>query len=233
MKNIVLLLLIMLPMAVFAQDLSYYLSAPIPGLTDEPPKVTDLSNYISYLFPFLLSIAAILALVMFVYGGIEYMISAGIENKKEGRQRITSALLGLGLAVFSVLILYTINPKLVTLQLDLDQIKSAPGLSGANPAPSSGPNPGTPDKPGIPGVCGGAYSGTCPTGQVCALCDEDECPDAQSSYVCKTLNYGGCSSGINCRPCTQTEMEACIRLNSGATECAVAQVMGREIKNCH
>ena len=237
MKKILFILLIVLPVAVFAQDLSYYLSAPIPGINQKLPKVTDLADYVSYLFPFILSVAAILALTMFVIAGIEYMISSGLEKTNDAKDRITSALLGLGLAVFSVLILQEINPKLVTLTLDLEQIKSAPGLSGSGPGPGTpdgpGPGPGTPDGPGTTGVCGGAYSGACSTGQVCALCSEDECPDAQSSYVCKTLNYVDCPSGINCRPCTQTEMEACIRFNSRATECTVIQLMGREEKNCH
>ena len=232
MKKIVFILLIAIPTIAIAQDLSYYLSAPIPGIDQESPKVNDLADYISYLFPFILSIAAILALTMFVIGGIQYMISSGSENTKDAKERISSALLGLGLAVFSVLILQVINPNLVKLKIDIQQVNTPARLPipGPGPGPSGMPPPILP--PPLTGQCGGSEFGSCPTGQACAPCSDDDCPGAQSSYICRTISYGGCTTGVQCRPCSQEEMGACARFNPDATYCTSIKIGGTWRRTC-
>ena len=73
----------------------------------------DLPNYLSGMFKILLALAGLLAVVMIVIGGIEYMSTDAISGKSEGKERITNAVLGLLLALVSWLLLYTINPKLL------------------------------------------------------------------------------------------------------------------------
>ena len=68
---------------------------------------------LGYVFNFGLAIAVVLALVMIIWGGIEYMTTDSWEGKNDGKTRIQNALYGLGLALASYLILYTINPCLV------------------------------------------------------------------------------------------------------------------------
>ncbi len=224
MKKISIIFLILMPVAVYAQDLSYYLSAPLPGLTGDKPKVTNLADYISYLFPFLLSIAAILAFVMFVIGGIEYMIRSGAENTQEAKNRIRDALLGLLLAVGSVLILQTINPNLVTLKLDIEKIETRAYVPGENPPgpPPEDMPPGGPTPPPTPD-CGGTTFGSCSDGSACVVCKGLECPDSQTKYICKTISMSTCPDGAECRACSQKDIESC----GWASSCILINIAGR------
>ncbi|MDP3052288.1 MAG: pilin [bacterium] len=99
------------PIFAFAVE-QYTLLEPIP--TPNSSFTTgDISGYLQTIFLFGISLAGILAVVMIVRGGIEYITAYGnpgqIENAKN---RITQAILGLLLAVGAWLILYTINPDL-------------------------------------------------------------------------------------------------------------------------
>ena len=62
--------------------------------------------------------SAVLAMVMIVIGGIEYMTSELVSSKKAGIERITNAILGLLIALTAFLILNTINPNLLNVCLD-------------------------------------------------------------------------------------------------------------------
>ncbi len=77
----------------------------------------QLADFLSKAFSFGLAIAAALAVVMIVWGGVEYMLSDSLFSKEEGRKKIKDALLGLGLALVSWLILYTINPAILNFKL--------------------------------------------------------------------------------------------------------------------
>jgi hypothetical protein len=101
-------------------EANYKLISPLPGGTD---TVTGFTDYASFFFPFLLSFAAIAALVVFVIGSIRYITGAVSPSQTEAaRGQITNALLGLLIAVGSVLILGTINPQLLELKLNLDPV---------------------------------------------------------------------------------------------------------------
>ncbi len=77
----------------------------------------NLSDFLSQAFQFGLAIAAALAVVMIVWGGVEIMLSESVFKKSEGKQRIQDAIWGLLLALFSWLILYTINPAILNFKL--------------------------------------------------------------------------------------------------------------------
>lgn len=90
----------------------YTLIAPLPNTS----QATNFASYLQALFPFLLSIAAGLAFVMIVVGGILYMTSAGNPGAiSSARDRIKAALIGLLIAVSSYLIINAINPNLLSL----------------------------------------------------------------------------------------------------------------------
>lgn len=96
-------------------------AAAIKGLEflGQPANLGDL---LASLYYFLLSLVGISALVMFVWGGIEYML-AGDKDPTKAKERMKNAVYGLVLAVTSYLILYTINPDLVgRLNINLDPI---------------------------------------------------------------------------------------------------------------
>jgi len=127
---ILFLFLVTSPLSILAQqaddELDYYLSAPIPGGSNEQ-SVSSLVEYVELLLPFLLSFAAIAALVMFILGGVQYM-TGGISPSQlsAAKERIQNALVGLLLVVSSVLILSTINPELVKLKLNLRNVGECP-----------------------------------------------------------------------------------------------------------
>lgn len=73
----------------------------------------DLGSFLSAAFEFGLAIAAALAVVMIVWGGVEIMLSESILKKADGKKRINDAIWGLILALVSWLILYTINPQIL------------------------------------------------------------------------------------------------------------------------
>ncbi|MBI4133847.1 MAG: hypothetical protein HY475_00320 [Candidatus Terrybacteria bacterium] len=70
-------------------------------------------QFFGWLFFAAMGFAAVLALLMIVVGGVQYMVAAGnTSGQGAAKKRISDALLGLVLALASVLILYTINPDL-------------------------------------------------------------------------------------------------------------------------
>ena len=80
-----------------------------PALTTDNPIADLLGN----VFRFGIAAAVALALIMIIWGGIEYMTSDAWFNKQDGIQKIKDALIGLGIALISYTILFIINPCLV------------------------------------------------------------------------------------------------------------------------
>jgi hypothetical protein len=83
------------------------------GIGKEISEQTSLEDFLSYAFELGLAICAALAVVMIVWGGVEYMLSESMFSKEEGKKKIRNAIYGLLLAVFSWLILYIINPSIL------------------------------------------------------------------------------------------------------------------------
>ncbi len=115
----------------------YCLLAPLPDPTAEggiryktntacldetDPDCFRLGNYINLMLKVIIGIAGVLAVVMIVIGGIQYMSTDAFSGKEEGKSRITNALLGLVLLAGSFMILNTINPNLVNFHLKIDSV---------------------------------------------------------------------------------------------------------------
>ena len=78
----------------------------------------DFISYAKFLYPFALSVAAILAVAMIVIAGMEMVtFSWNPVRLQSAKEKIWAALGGLLLAALSFLILRTINPDLITLRL--------------------------------------------------------------------------------------------------------------------
>lgn len=76
-----------------------------------PPFI---GQYFGAIYKWAISIGALVATIMILYGGLMYLMSAGNATKiEEAKSRITSALLGLFLILGSYTLLYLINPDLV------------------------------------------------------------------------------------------------------------------------
>lgn len=92
-------------------------TAPITGA--EINESSEMHDLIAYFYGWGISIGVIIAFIMIVIAGIEYMLSAATANPGLGGKaigRIKSAILGLILLLSSWLILNTINPQITQLQ---------------------------------------------------------------------------------------------------------------------
>lgn len=108
-----------------------------------------LSNLLNQLFWIGLVGAVVLALVMVIRGGVEYMTIDSISGKENGKNRIQAALGGLLLAFSAILILNTINPGLTKLSIvfaplqKINQTNISTGItSGTRSSPMTGQSTG-------------------------------------------------------------------------------------------
>ncbi len=91
------------------------------------PAKDQLGHYVNYLYHFSLIIGVLVALAVITYGGISYLTSGGMVAKAlEGRKWISAGLIGLFILLGSWVILFTINPQLITFA---PKIKTVPKLS--------------------------------------------------------------------------------------------------------
>lgn len=112
---------------------SYELLSPLPcedGINNCEKKQFSsfnpeqgLSSYINIMLRIFIGICAVLAMVMVVLGGLEYMTSELISSKESGKQKITGAILGLIIALGSYALLNTINPDLLNTSLNIKDVK--------------------------------------------------------------------------------------------------------------
>ena len=108
----------------------YQLLAPLPN-PDNPnqpfssfdPKATTnpLGTYLNLIIKLIIGISAVLAVVMIVIGGLQYMTSELISSKEEGKERIKDALLGLLIALGAWALLNTINPNLLNTNVNIPE----------------------------------------------------------------------------------------------------------------
>lgn len=99
----------------------YNFLAPLPDPFNEGKSLTTidtdgqnaLGKYLNIIIRLAIGLAAVLAVIMIVMGGIEYMTSELISSKESGKSRMTNAVLGLLVALGAYLILFTINPDLL------------------------------------------------------------------------------------------------------------------------
>ena len=82
-------------------------------LTKEKTAPTNIGDYFNWILTVGIGLCGVLAVVMFVIGGIQYMGDESIFGKTKGREQMFSALLGLLIALGSYALLNTINPNLL------------------------------------------------------------------------------------------------------------------------
>lgn len=119
---------------VYAVD-DYTVLAPLPGTTISGGNTTNLQTYLPGLFNFSIGLAAAMAFVVITIGGVTYMTSDAISGKSQGREWVTNALWGLLLVIGAYVILNTINPKILTFNLEIPRPEiAAPTLTAGAPA---------------------------------------------------------------------------------------------------
>lgn len=94
------------PIAIFAQEIKLQVV-----LTDR--KINNYLDYVVGIFGTVVIAAAIVAVVMIIYAGLQWTIAAGDAGKiKAARERISNAVLGLLLMLLSIVILGTVNQSI-------------------------------------------------------------------------------------------------------------------------
>jgi hypothetical protein len=100
------------------------LNSIVPPSTFDNGQSRGLSGILNQLFYAGLIIAVVLAIVMIIRGGIEYMTIDAASNKESAKNRIKAAIGGLVLCFSTILILNTINPGLTKLELRFPKLEN-------------------------------------------------------------------------------------------------------------
>jgi hypothetical protein len=79
-------------------------------------NTNNLSSFVSEIYNLGIAIAVVLAVLVIMYSGIEYIITDNSGKKGVSLERVQGALIGLGLALASYLILDIINPQILDLE---------------------------------------------------------------------------------------------------------------------
>jgi hypothetical protein len=118
-------------------------SIPLPNASGNVGASGNLGSYFSEMYQLGVGIATALAVLMVIWGGVEYVTTDAIGGKEEGRQKVQNAILGLLLALGSYLILKTINPALLNTNLDIKSNNPQDSVGNYFPALPSGSAPST------------------------------------------------------------------------------------------
>lgn len=233
---------------------SYHLLSPLPcptGIGDKPnpdcsggTTLTDFNpgtavgdnsafgSYLNLMIKIFIGICAILAVIMIVMGGIEYMTSELISNKEHGKERILGAVFGLLLALGAYTILNQINPNIlntdfgsitnqvVEVNLANDSVWQPTGSDGNY---TNGGLKYTPGQPWINnGTVGGRAGVPIPAATLLASYDA-----TVYNQECTTVGQPSCTStaGLNTN-ILQTIYDHCTYNNSG--HCAISIQGGTE-----
>lgn len=97
----------------------YCFLAPLPGFSDKIDSSFGFGDYVNSLITLAIGIAIVLAILMIVIGGVQYMSTDAFSGKQEGRERITNALIGLIIALGAYTILNTTSPNLVNFNVSV------------------------------------------------------------------------------------------------------------------
>ena len=122
---------------VFAADPEGFTAlAPIPGLTETGSAVVDstsLTIFFNNLYKYLIGLAAILAVIEIIWGGLEIATKDSVSKQTDGKNRITQAIFGLVLVLSPVVVFSIINPSILNLSLNLTALDTASKTSAPNP----------------------------------------------------------------------------------------------------
>ena len=105
---------------------------PTMGETFNPEQTGAFGVYLNAIIKTVIGISAVLAVVMIVMGGIEYMGSELISSKESGKEKIQNALLGLLIAMGAWALLFTINPDLINSDVTIPKAAVVVDLGGEN-----------------------------------------------------------------------------------------------------
>jgi len=122
--KILTIILLFLPFSSFAAlDLDYTYPTLPGGQTIT--TATSLGDVIKYFVAWAIIIGAIIAFLSLIYAGIQYLASTGKpEAMSQAKNRILNSFLGLAILLGSYLILVTLNPQLIVMEVKKEPVAS-------------------------------------------------------------------------------------------------------------
>lgn len=141
--------------------------APLPGLTSGDGANSIISSgsfgaFFNHLYDYLIGIAVIIAIIMVIWGGLQYSTQDSISKKGEGKERIQQAIFGLILVLSPALVFTIINPAILNFSLSFTPIEQGAPL--ATPPGSVGTVDPTTGCTSF-GVAGVFQKAVCPTSE--------------------------------------------------------------------
>jgi hypothetical protein len=118
-------------------DTGYTLLEPLPTLNGN--NSPDLVQYLTAVYELVIGFAGILAVLMIVIAGLEYIFAALPSTKSDAKNRIIGAISGLLLILVSIILLQAINPQLTEKGFLLSDVGGSSG--GGTPPPGGGGTP--------------------------------------------------------------------------------------------
>jgi hypothetical protein len=175
--------------------------APIPGLTQGVTADTaGLANFFNNLYKYLIGLAAILAVIEIIWGGLEYSTQDSVSKKSDGKERIQQAIFGLVLVLSPVLVFSIINPSILNLSLNLPKLDTVSG-------PSTGTGNGTgttvtDTTSGCTAVTGTLLKKASCSTTAAAQSFAASCTGSGAVLSCQTENSSGCTDTTYQATCT-------------------------------
>jgi len=115
-----LLVILTMPLLLSAQQVQEF--HPLEPTVGFAYNVNDIGAFFNSVFRVGIGVAAVLAVIMIMIGGFEYLTSDIPGRKSDGKDKMTGAVSGLLLILLSVVLLNVINPDIVGLRLFTSQI---------------------------------------------------------------------------------------------------------------
>jgi hypothetical protein len=131
--------LVFLPLFAYAQGNEFMPLTSLPGLKEVATQDT-LAPFLSQVYKICIGLAAVLAVLQIMFAGVQYMGGDSITEKKDARQRITLAIVGLVLVLSPVIVFSVINPDILKLDIKTCALKEG-GCSGTGSSPTPAPSP--------------------------------------------------------------------------------------------
>lgn len=168
----------------------------IPGLTNVAANSAGLATFFNNLYKYLIGIAAVLAVIEIIWGGLE-MMGESVTKHSKGRERITQAILGLVLVLSPVLVFTIINPSILNLSLNLP-VLDTPTTVTTTTTGGTGTQTTTQNGCTTTGVPGLLQIATCASQAAATAWGQTGCSGNLSSFQNTDQNNGVVTYGETC-----------------------------------
>lgn len=124
---VILTFIFLSPLDAFSSSGQYTLQVPIGSVSTVPVGAgsNPFGDYFKMWYGFIIGTVGILATIMIIVGGFQWLSSRGNSGAiKEGQDRIFSAIIGLGIAFLAYTILNLVNPGLTNLDINTSLLKT-------------------------------------------------------------------------------------------------------------